>query len=155
MSAELYFKWPTTYFKKNTVLKMKKLLSKVLQWELFSLTPLLRKKIRCPYPLCLMRYVGGEVPKSNMFLFSRKQHIFSKNIIRKKIFYVKFSIKMGSTKLFSTLTVTKLQSFMCGVSENIWCIPSTIHMWTDNTDRSLKPNIALCNLWKNVPSILM
>ncbi len=73
----------------------------------------------CSYLLCFMRYEGREVPKSNISLFPRKQSIFSKNSIRTKIFFVKYSTKVVSIKFFSTLTVTKLQSFKCGVSENI------------------------------------
>ncbi len=88
--------------------------------KLFSLTPLLcKKKPRRPYLLCFMRYELGRFQNLMFHFFSQKQRVFSKNIIGTKIFHVKFSTKLVSTKFSATLTVTKLQSFECGVNENI------------------------------------
>ncbi len=41
---------------------------------------------------------------------------------------------MVSTKFFSTLTVTKLQSFKVGVSEKIWCRVRVATMTHDHND---------------------
>ncbi len=86
--------------------KWKNCYQKFYGGKLFSLTPLLPPPQNWrPYPSCFMRYEGKEVPKSNISLVSQKQHIFSKNIIRTKIFYVKFSTKIVSTKIFPILTI--------------------------------------------------
>ncbi len=94
----------------------------------YPLPPPQPKKKRRSYNLCFMRYKGREVPESNISLFSQKQHFFPKNIIRTKIFCVKFSIKMISTKFFSSLTVTKLQGFKVG--SYVYIVHKYSNEWT-------------------------
>ncbi len=66
--------------------KLKNCYQRFYGGKLFSLTPLLSQNNQRPYLLCIMRYVGREVTKSNISLFSRTRRIFSKNITRTKIF---------------------------------------------------------------------
>ncbi len=67
--------------------------------KLFSLTPILWKKKTwktTPLPLVLHEMREGKFQNVTFRFFPQKQRIFSKNIIRTKIFYVKFSTKMIS-----------------------------------------------------------
>ncbi len=103
---------------------MKKMLSKVLRREVVRFDFLITKKKKkkrpeTSTPCALWNMRESRFQNLIFSLFSGKQRIFSKNIIRTKIFYVKFSTKKVSTKFFSTHNVTKLRSFKCDASENI------------------------------------
>ncbi len=93
------------------------------------------QKDQRPHPLCFMRYGGREVPKSNISLFSQKQHIFSKKYHQNKNILRKIFYKNGLIFLYSYCDeVIEFQS--CGERKNMvyTCPACTLYINTQMSD---------------------